>query len=609
MLQISRAAQKRPADCGIGAYGLIGDGRTVALVSHTGAIDWLCLPTVSSPSVFGALLDAGGGSCRLQPSAAFESSRRYIGDTAILETVFETATGRARVIDFFPVEDAPDQLLPLREIVRIVEGIDGTVKFDLLIDPQPEYGTCTVAPQARGRMGWSYAWKSNFLAIGTGVPLASKGTALRGSLTITAGASEVVVLAFSQSDIGVYPVLEDVGRRCDATKAWWLSWSARCRYEGPYRAAVVRSAITLKLLAHCLSGAIVAAATTSLPEWPGGARNWDYRYCWLRDAALTVEALVGLGYMEEADAFLTWLLHATRLTWPGLQPIYDIYGRTRLKEKTMPGWAGFAQSRPVRIGNAASKQEQLDVYGEIVAAADAYVAAGGVLEDIEGRMLKGFGKEVARDWEHADYGLWEIRGAPRQYTFSKFMCWLALDRLFALEQRGALKLGRMRDRFTRARAAIAEVLEQRAYSPALQAYAGTLGGEALDASLFLMGPHGYRPADPTRLAAMEERLWETLGDGPFLHRYSRGFDGIAEPEGYFLVLSFWAVQSMAQRGELTAAREVFDRVLDAANELGLFSEELHPVDGTPLGNFPQAFSHTGLINAALALARCERKAA
>jgi GH15 family glucan-1,4-alpha-glucosidase len=592
----------------IGAYAIIGDCRTAALVSSAGSIDWLCLPYFSGPSVFAALLDRErGGRFSITPAGEFTASRRYLHGTAVLVTTFETVSGSARLIDLMPVVETAGTLRPMREVLRIVEGVEGEVTLQARFEPRPDYARRRPSVRSRGALGWACAWGDELLLFRAEarLDLEPKADAVAGQVSVSAGQRICFSLAYAKGDIGVIPPLGvDAHERLDATVRWWTAWTARCAYRGPYRAAVERSAITLKLLTFALSGAVVAAPTTSLPEAVGGDRNWDYRYCWLRDAALTMRALTGLGYREEADAFLRWLLHATRLTWPKLQVMYDVYGRTSLREEELDHLSGYRASRPVRIGNGAHAQTQLDVYGEVVSAACHFAMSGGRLQDDEAKLLAGFGKTVCRCWRQPDHGIWEIRGDRRHYTFSKVMCWAALDSLIRLHERGTVIIDL--PAFRRERDAVADLIETEGYNEALGSYASELGGNRLDAALLLMGCIGYRnPAHP-RMRATVDRIRERLGCNGLLYRYEQGYDGFAAPEGAFGICTFWAIDNLAKRGDEMDAHQAFRQILAFANDVGLFAEEIDVETGAALGNFPQAFTHVGLINAALALAEAER---
>ena len=337
-------------------------------MSRWGSIDWLCLPDFSSPSVFARLLDpARGGAFSVRPRSPFTSRRRYLDGSAVLETEFVTATGVARMLDFFPMDDGVATLSPMREVLRIVEGKKGVVDFEVNLEVRPDYAASVARPCQRGRLGWVHAWRNETLALHADAALQAAANGVSGGLSVAAGERKHFSLSYTKGDPAVVPALGAAAdERLTRTIAWWRDWAAQCRYDGRHREAVVRSVVTLKLLHYAPSGAIVAAPTTSLPEALGGSRNWDYRYCWLRDAGLTNQALLSLGYADEARSFLGWLLHATRLTWPELRIMYDVFGRTGLAERDLPHLAGHRNSPPVRVGNGAHRQRQLDVYGEVV---------------------------------------------------------------------------------------------------------------------------------------------------------------------------------------------------------------------------------------------------
>ena len=588
----------------IGDYGLIGDCRTAALVSRNGSIDWLCLPNFPSSSIFARLLDERAGYCAFEPVGPGTVTHRYVDNTAVLETTFTTSTGSARILDCLPVIDGIERLRPEREILRIVEGISGMVQLQLTVAPRPDYARLQTPPRCRGKLGWSYSWHNEMLVVRTEFDLAQDGDDLTARVTVQPGQRRRLSLAYVQGEPAVIPPLgSEADRRLEATVAWWQDWTAVIAYTGLNRDPVVRSAITLKLLSFAPSGAIVAAPTTSLPETVGGSRNWDYRYCWLRDAGLTMQALVGLGIDQDAESFLEWLLHATRLTWPKLRIMYDVYGRTGLEEKELPHLAGYRQSRPVRIGNGAYKQEQTDVYGEVVAAAAAYVEAGGTIDRAGARMLAGLGETVRNAWRKPDSGIWEIRGEPRQYTFSKLMCWTALDRLLTLHDRGIIRLAGDPSAYQMDRDLIGEMIEQRGYNREIDAYTSELDGDKVDASLLLMSTVGYRTARDPRVVATRALIDRRLGHGGLLLRYEAGIDGLSGEEEPFGICSFWAVEQLADTGDADAAQRQFEHLLSFANPLGLFAEEIDARTGEAVGNFPQAFTHVGLINVAIAIER------
>ncbi|HET9448172.1 MAG TPA: glycoside hydrolase family 15 protein, partial [Steroidobacteraceae bacterium] len=454
-----------------------------------------------------------------------------------------------------------------------------------------------------------WSWGNELLTLKTDAPLAlsagPNATALDARITIPAGAKYSFSLSYAKGDIGCSaPLGAASDRRLASTLAWWKEWSRRCRYEGPYRNVVMRSALALKLMTYSPSGGVIAAATTSLPEALGGNRNWDYRYCWMRDAALTMRAFTGLGFMEEARAFFAWLLHTTRLTWPKLQVLYDVHGRTDVPEFELPHWEGYAGSKPVRIGNGAAEQLQLDTYGGVLAAALDYVRAGGAVQADEAKLLAGFGRSVLKFWMEPDSGIWEIRGAQRHYTHSKVLCWVALDRLLQLHGRGVIVVDA--ERIREGRDAIANAIEARGFNTQLQSYVMTFDGDRADASLLLMGCLGYRNASDPRMRGTYDLICQRLGRNGLFHRYERDVDGLTPGEGAFGICSFWAIDHLVCRGDLDDARRMFEHVISFANDLGLFAEEIDPEDGAQLGNFPQAFTHVGLIFAALSLARAQR---
>jgi GH15 family glucan-1,4-alpha-glucosidase len=588
-------------------YALIGDCRTAALVSRDGSIDWLCLPNFSSPSVFARLLDPSGGNFSLYPTQPFTSSRRYIDGTAVLETTFETEDGSARMFDCLPVLDGIIQIRPMREILRVIEGVTGTIPFHAFIYPRPDYARFEPNPKLRGRLGWSYAWHNEILQVQTDIDLASESSALSGTFSVVSGQRYYFSLAYNQSEPAIIPTLsDDADKRLKDTIAWWKNWSAQIAYNGPYREVVVRSAVTLKLLSFSLSGAIIAAPTTSLPETIGGERNWDYRYCWLRDAGLTMQALIGLGIKEDAAAFLDWLLHATRLTWPKLNIMYDVYGRTGLREFELPYLAGYRGSRPVRIGNGAHNQQQTDIYGEVILAAYTYAADGGVIDNAAARMLAGLGEVICDTWREPDSGIWEVRGARRQYTFSKVMCWTGLDRLIALHRIGAVRLGDKVAKYEAERNEIAKLIETRGFNSAIEAYTGELDGDRVDASLLLMSSVGYKDASDLRIKSTRALICERLGQDGLIRRYEPGVDGLMGDEGAFGICSFWVLEQLAQSGEIALAEQQFGHLLSFGNDVSLFAEEIDPRSGEALGNFPQAFTHVGLVNVAIAIERARR---
>lgn len=367
----------------IGDYALIGDCRTAALIGRDGGVDWWCLPHFSGPAFFARILDRRrGGRFTIEPAEPYRSKRSYLGDSNVLQTRFEADGGELRLTDAItiPPESGAAGLLPQRELLRSIEAVNARIPVDVVFEPRPDYGRGKFQLSRHGNFGWACAYESHLLLLHTDLPLELAGDqrSLRGSFLLEPGEKRFCSVTYVRNDIGILlPLGEAAAQRIADTVAWWERWSGQCTYVGPYRAAVVRSALATKLLTYCLSGAVVAAPTTSLPETIGGSRNWDYRYCWLRDASLTMEAFLDLGYRAEADAFMEWLLHSTRLTWPRLQVLYDVHGHSRVPESTLDHLEGYRGSQPVRIGNGAWNQLQLDVYGSLVMAAAAYMRAAG----------------------------------------------------------------------------------------------------------------------------------------------------------------------------------------------------------------------------------------
>jgi GH15 family glucan-1,4-alpha-glucosidase len=598
-----------PRQPNIKDYAIIGDCRTAALISREGSLDWLCLPNFSSPSAFARLLDPRAGHFSIRPRGPFVVERRYVPETAVLETTFRTDGGVARLTDLCPISDSVGSLLPMREVLRIVEGIGGVVDLEAEFAPRLNYGRVRAPIRRLTDTVWRCDDTSQLLLLNSNVELVDNGPTLRAMLRITAGERRHFSLSSVECDIGtIAPVGAEADGRCDRTIVWWRNWSATCNLSGRERDVVLRSAITLKLMTFCLSGAIVAAPTTSLLEVMGGARNWDYRYCWLRDAGLTMSSLVDLGFHEEAATYLGWLLHATRLTRPNLSILYDVYGRTNVRER-IAGWlAGYRCARPVRLGNDAIMQRQLDVHGQVIAAAQIFAASGRALSPLEARMLVDFGEVVCKRWREPDNGIWEIPGDRRPYTFSKVMCWVALDRLLSLHEQGTIDIGASEAPFRQTRGDIAECIESRGFSADLDSYTAELDGKEVDAALLLLVHFGYKPASDRRMVATCNRVEQELGCDGLLYRYRPGHDGLKGREGAFGMVSFFAVVHLANRDLVQEAVQRFDHLSALGNDVGLFGEEIEPRSGRALGNYPQAFTHVGLIHAALAIERARRRA-
>jgi GH15 family glucan-1,4-alpha-glucosidase len=585
-------------------HAIIGNCRTAALVSRNGAIDWLCWPRFDSPSVFGALLDDAAGRWSVAPIAPFRSERRYLPDTNVLETRFETASGSVRLTDFMPVASEDERrriLVSDHEIVRIVSCDRGEIELEIVFEPRPGYGREHPRLSDAGKFGIRAQTKAGLLLLRCDSPLRLDGPArVTGRFRLSAGEDRFLSLTFADE----WPaVLKPLGRPCtealERTAAWWRAWAARINYSGPSREAVVRSALALRLLVYAPSGAVVAAPTTSLPERIGGDLNWDYRFCWIRDAALTVRALFGLGFQEEASAFVSWLIHATRLLPAGVRVLYDVHGNVPAPERELRHWTGYRRSRPVRVGNGAIHQLQLDVYGEVIDAIVHAVCNGLTLDMETQRLLCALGEYACWNWDRPDEGIWEPRSGKRHHTHSRVLCWTALDRLLQLHANGHLRSVPV-GLFEQNRAAIRRDVGQNAWNATLESYVSTLGGTDVDAALLLLPWYGFEDARSERMRATYRRIRRQLGArNGLLYRY-RSDD--SPGEGAFGICSFWGAEMLALgAGSTEEALDTFEQLCAFSNDVGLFAEEIDPDTGEALGNFPQAFTHVGLINAALSL--------
>ena len=584
----------------IGDYAAIGDGRTVALVARDGSIDWLCLPDLDSPSVFAAVLDADrGGRFALGPELPSAVARRYLPDTNVLETTFTTERGVVRVTDAMLLPDA--QLGPARELTRRVEGVTGEVPMGWRVTPAFGYGEGPPRLERRGGIVVAVSG-ADALAIcpwGAG-DSEIDGDAIVGRFTARAGDSALITLCAAHQEPLVFPRREHTEARLEATSAYWRGWVAQRSYAGPWRDAVIRSALALKLLFYAPSGAIAAAASASLPEQVGGERNWDYRFCWVRDSAFTLGALEELGCPSEAEAFFWWLLHASQLSHPHLQVLYRLNGGEHAPERALE-LDGHRGSRPVRVGNEAAAQTQLDIYGDLLQTALVYARSGGHLDRETGRRLAAIADLVCRIWREPDSGIWEVRSEPRQFTHSKMMCWVALDRALQLAEANQLPSDRT-ETWRRERLEIHDFIETRCWSDRVGSYTREAGGEELDASMLLAVLLGYDASDPDRLAATVMAIRRELGGGPLLSRYT-GSDGLRGDEGAFLCCSFWLADALARIGHLDEAAALMGQLVRLSNDVGLFAEEIDPETHEHLGNTPQGLVHLALITAAVSISK------
>ncbi|MGK4006768.1 glycoside hydrolase family 15 protein [Sorangium sp. So ce1036] len=573
-------------------YALIGDCQTGALVACDGSIDWLCFPRFDSGACFAALLGTPEhGRWQIAPVEPTRSvRRRYWPGTLILETEHETERGVVSVIDWMPARDAaPD-------VMRLVVGRRGVVPLRMELVIRFDYGWVVPWVQ-RTPDGIRATAGPDTLFLHTPVPV--HGEDLRTVAELTVGAGDRVPFALTWSPTyAPVPVALDPARELDATAAWWRAWSGRCTYDGAFREDVLRSLITLKALTYAPTGGIVAAPTTSLPEQLGGVRNWDYRYCWLRDATFTLYALMNGGYLDEAKAFRAWLVNSVAGEPAKLQIMYGLSGERRLTEHTLDWLPGYEGAAPVRIGNAAYVQHQLDIYGELMDALHLARRSGITRSDEAWRVQRAVMGFLETAWREPDEGIWEIRGPRRHFTHSKVMAWVAMDRAVrAVERFGvpgdAATWRRLRDEIH------AEVCA-RGFDPGLNSFVQYYGATDVDASLLTLPLVGFLPATDPRILGTVAAIQARLGRDGFVERYPThsGVDGLPPGEGAFLLCSFWLADNLALQGRLDEARALFERLLALRNDVGLLSEEYDPRAGRLVGNFPQAFSHVGLINTA-----------
>ena len=584
-------------------YGLIGDMQSAALVGRNGAIDWLCLPRFDSASCFSAVVgDERHGRWLVAPAGEIRStSRRYRPGTLVLETDFEVADGAVRVIDFMPRRGAG----PPR-VMRIVEGLRGTVPMRMDLALRPDYGSITPWVDAAADGIVATAGPDAF-RLSTPLPLSIEHGSVRSDFVIVPGARERLTLTWHLSYEQTPPV-EDADSALARTEAWWREWSGRCSYEGEYRDDVLTSLIALKAMTSEQTGAVIAAPTTSLPEEIGGVRNWDYRYSWLRDSVLALEALLDAGYTEEAVAYRDYLLRVGTGDPAAIQIMYGVGGERRLIEFELPHLPGYEGSGPVRIGNAASEQFQLDVYGEVAAVMSLAVERLGRIEPRLWPRWRAIVDYVETIWRRPDDGIWEARGPQRHYTYSKVMAWVVFDRAVRIAERFGMEAPA--ERWAAIRDEIhAEVCEQ-GYDPERHTFTQYYGSKELDASVLNIPIVGFLPGDDERVTGTIDAVWRELGRDSFVSRYSTAEtdDGLPGDEGQFLACSFWLVNALARNGRVEDARTLFERLIGLSNDLGLLAEEYDVARGRQVGNFPQAFSHLTLILAARAIATAQERA-
>jgi len=584
-------------------YGLVGDLRAAALVGRNGSVDWLCLPRFDSPSCFSALLgDERHGRWLVAPAdEVLTTTRRYRPDTLILDTDFETADGVVRVTDFMPPRgDGPPRFM------RIVKGLRGRVPMRLELALRPDYGSITpwteLVPDGVMATAGADAFR-----LSTPLSLSVDNGTATAEFDAIEGARERFTLTWHPAHRETPPV-EDADSALARTETWWQDWTGRGRYEGSYRDEVMRSLIVLKAMTYETTGALIAAPTTSLPEDIGGVRNWDYRYCWLRDSVLALQALIAAEYVDEAMAFRDFLLHTATGDPSKLQIMYAIAGERRLTEFELPELPGYEGSRPVRVGNAASEQFQLDVYGEVLNVAYLGVQLRGRIEPRLWPRWRNAIEYVETIWREPDDGIWESRGPRRHYTYSKVMAWVVFDRAVRLAEEFDLESPLERWRLTRDE--IHQEICERGYDPERRTFTQYYGSSELDASVLNIPLVGFLPGSDERVTGTIDAIVRELGRDGFVSRYSTSAtdDGLTGDEGQFLACSFWLVSALAANGRTPEARVLFERLLGLANDLGLLAEEYDVRRQRQVGNFPQAFSHLTLVLAAQAITNAEARA-
>jgi GH15 family glucan-1,4-alpha-glucosidase len=611
----------------IADYALIGDCHTAALISRAGSVDWWCPGRFDRAAVLCRLLDAERGGClSLTPGGRTQTMRQYRGATNVLETTFRTAEGQVRVTDYMPLERSPSgrrepHVRGSDRLVRLVEALSGEPRLELAFRPSFDYGRAPHELSILAEGGALARADGSYLALACpGVRLAADGRAgVRGQLALRAGERRWITLTHAEDEQRAREALHrsDGTAELERTLDDWERWAAGCTYRGPYRQQVQRSALTLKLLTYAPTGAVVAAPTTSLPEELGGVRNWDYRYTWLRDASLMLYALITVGYHDEAAEFFEWLERVQRANRGAVpQIMYAIDGGRELPEVTLDHLEGYRGSRPVRVGNAAADQRQLDVFGEVLGAAFLYFShvdprrRDPSIARPDGRptpqtwtLLGGLVEAAARDWQQPDRGIWEVRGEPKLFLYSRLRCWAALDCGIRLAERYGLEAPL--DRWHQTRRELRRAILSRGYDAARGAFTQAFGSPELDAGALAIPRLGFLPATDSRVQSTVERIRAELTHRGLVYRY-RTADGLPGGEATFALCSYWLVDALALGGRLDEAHALFERVTGYANDLGLLAEEIDAAAGELLGNFPQGFSHMALIGAAVNLAKAAR---
>ena len=583
----------------IGDYALVGDTRSAGLISKSGSLDWMCVPKFDSPPLFETLVDQkSGGYFSITYDELASTKRRYLEGSSVLETNIATSTGTALLREGM-IANVDGALLPQSLLVRHLECVSGDVNVAVHFDPRKGLPGQSPERIRRSPRGVICEWGSLALSIASAPDIGIEpGKTV--SAQLKAGKSLTFMMSVADRRPIVWVSADMANKLLDETDQWWRRWSLALDYDGPFKEAVVRSLITLRLLTYSPSGAPVAAATTSLPEALGGTRNWDYRYSWPRDASIGLAGFLATGYVGLARSFMYWLLHASRLSRPRLRVLYDVHGKPS-PDETELHVSGYRDSQPVRVGNGARDQHQLDVYGWVADAAWLLEESGNLLHSETWRAVAGFADFVAQSWSQPDAGIWEVRRKPAHYVHSKLMAWLTLDRISRMALRHHVRADRVRN-WEVNRDQVAAWIRSHGVDRTRNTLVWKAGSDELDASLLILPVLGFEADDSPLIEGTIQAVRDELEvEEGLLHRYRRQTDGLEGDEGAFLPCSFWLVQALARSGRSAEATGMFERLLSYANDVGLFAEELDPITKEQLGNFPQAFTHATVVQAGLAL--------
>jgi GH15 family glucan-1,4-alpha-glucosidase len=584
----------------ISDYAMIGDCETAALIASNGSIDWLCWPRFDSSACFAALLGSrDNGYWKIAPAGtATEARHQYLKNTLVLETFFRTADGSVTVTDFMPLREAGSKA---SEIVRIVTGIEGEVPMKMTLAARFDYGRIVPWTAKVSENRWRSVAGPHATILDSSVPVSEENLALAAEFRVRKGERVSFVLTYEASHLPLPPRL-DADEALTATARYWTKWSDCCQYSGRWPDAVMRSLLTIKALTYRPTGGVLAALTTSLPEKIGSSRNWDYRYCWLRDTMFTLQALIKCGYRHEAEAWSDWLLRAVAGKASQIQPLYGICGEHRSPEMELPWLSGYHGSQPVRTGNAAYSQCQLDVYGSVMDTLHVARDAGLDLREAANELQQELMAQLEQQWQQPDEGIWEVRSDPQHFVHTKVMCWVAFDRAISASKRFGLD-GPV-ERWRKLRDTLHEEVLKRGFDPGREAFTQAYGSTALDASVLLIPLVGFLPPDDPRVLSTAQVIEKELSRDGLILRYdtAESEDGLPEGEGAFLACSLWLADNMALQGRRDDAERLFERVLSLRNDVGLLSEQYDVESDRMVGNFPQAFSHFALVDTAFRLA-------